>query len=261
MHPILIELGKLKIYSYGFMLALSFFFGIILAGYRARRKGVAPELIYDLSIIIVISAIVGSRGLYILTHLNHYDGIIDIIALWQGGATYYGGMILAVVGSAVYLRIKKTSFLKVADICSPSIALGVILTRIGCFLSGCCFGNPTSCPTGMVFPDEAPAGFTFPGVSVHPTQLYSSAYGLIIFALLLFIDRKEHPDGYLFGFLCIFYGISRFLVDFVRYYEESAIVAGGLTDNQLISIGLLLLGVFLIGYSSVREKRLKQGLP
>ena len=255
MHPILIEIWKLKIYSYGFMLALSFFLGILLAGRRAEKRQVSPELIYDLSIIIVISAIVGSRGLYILTHLDHYQGILDIIALWQGGATYYGGLILAVISSGIYLRIKKASFLQVADIIAPSIGLGIMLTRIGCFLSGCCFGEPTSCPAGMVFPNDAPAGHIFPGMHIHPTQLYASAYGLIIFAVLLLIDRKRRPDGFLFGVLCVLYGVARFLIDFVRYYEGSAIVAGGLTDNQLISAGLFLLGVFLMRFSVVRARR------
>ncbi|MFO7915530.1 MAG: prolipoprotein diacylglyceryl transferase [Candidatus Krumholzibacteriales bacterium] len=256
MHPILIEIWKLKIYSYGFMLALSFFFGILLAGLRAEKRQVSPGLIYDLSIIIVISAIIGSRGLYILTHLDHYQGVLDIVALWQGGATYYGGLVLAVISSGIYLRAKKASFLQVADIIAPSIGLGIMLTRIGCFLSGCCFGEPTSCAVGMVFPGEAPAGYIFPGVHIHPTQLYSSLYGLIIFAVLILIDRKKRqPPGFLFGVLCVLYAVARFLVDFVRYYEDSAIVAGGLTDNQLISIGLLLLGIFLIWFSRARAEK------
>ena len=98
MHPILLEIGKFKIYSYGFMLALSFFIGILLAAKRAEKKGINPDIIYDLSIILIIAAIVGSRGLYILAHRDHFSGILDVIALWQGGATYYGGMILAVAG-------------------------------------------------------------------------------------------------------------------------------------------------------------------
>ncbi|MBD3423080.1 MAG: hypothetical protein GF417_01390, partial [Candidatus Latescibacteria bacterium] len=142
---------------------------------------------------------------------------------------------------------------------APSIGLGIMITRIGCFLSGCCFGKPTGCPLGMAFPENAPAGYTFPGVSVHPTQLYASGYGLVIFTTLILIDRRKHPPGFLFGFLCVLYGIARFLIDFARYYEESAIVAGGLTDNQLISIALLLFGIFMVRFSVIRSrKELKQ---
>ncbi|MDD3643707.1 MAG: prolipoprotein diacylglyceryl transferase, partial [Candidatus Krumholzibacteria bacterium] len=90
MHPVLIRLGALRIYSYGFMLALSFLVGILLASRRARRRGIDPDMIYDLSIVLVLAAVIGSRGLYILTHREHFHGLLDVVALWQGGATYYG---------------------------------------------------------------------------------------------------------------------------------------------------------------------------
>jgi phosphatidylglycerol:prolipoprotein diacylglycerol transferase len=255
MHPVLLDLGRLKIYSYGFMLALSFLIGIVIAGRRAGRRGIDPNIIYDLSIIIVLGAVIGSRGLYILTHRDHFSSILDVVAIWQGGATYYGGLILAVAGAVVYLRIKKVPFLRVADIVAPSIAAGVFITRWGCFLSGCCFGNPTSCPIGVSFPSGSPAGHYYTGIPIHPTQIYSSVYGLAIFVTLLLLDRKKRFDGFLFALLCILYGIARFVVDFFRFYEDSAVVAGGLTDNQLISIVLVLFGVFLLVAGRARGAR------
>ncbi|MBN1886227.1 MAG: prolipoprotein diacylglyceryl transferase [Candidatus Krumholzibacteriota bacterium] len=255
MHPVLVELGPLKIYSYGFMLALSFLVGIWLAARRADRRGPGGDLIYDLSIILVLGAVIGSRGLYILTHRDNYHSILDIIALWQGGATYYGGLVLAVAGAVVFLWRKNISFMLIADICAPSIALGVFFTRIGCFLSGCCFGHPTSCPAGMVFPAGSPAGWMFPGIHIHPTQLYSSLYGIAIFALLLLVERWKRFDGFVFSFLCIFYGIARFVVDFFRWYEDSAMVGGGLTFNQVISIGLVAAGGILLAVLGRRKGR------
>jgi len=252
-HPILIELGPLKIYSYGFMLALSFFVGILLAGRRAERRGVPREVVQDLSIILIILAVIGSRTLYIVTHRDHYHSIIDIIALWEGGATYYGGLVLALVGAIVYLRRKGLSFLKIADICSPSIALGIFLTRIGCFLSGCCFGSPTACPLGVSFPPGSPAGYAFPGSAVHPAQLYSSFYGIVIFVLLILIDRRRSRDGFIFALLCILYGAARFTVDFFRYYDESAMATASLTVNQVMSVGLALFGLVLLVL--LRKKR------
>ncbi len=257
MHPILIEIGMLKIYSYGFMLALSFFAGILFAVARSRKRDVAPHLIYDLSVILIIGAIVGSRGLYIITHLDSYNGIIDMIALWQGGAVYYGGLILAVFGAIIYLRVKSVSFLKVADIMAPSIGIGIFFTRIGCFLSGCCFGHPTTSWAGVVFPDNSPAGYQYPGIHIHPTQLYSSAYGLIIFILLILVERIRVAEGSVFGFMFIFYGIARFIVDYFRYYEDSAMV-GVFTFNQLISMGLIVGGaifIFAVNFNDIRMKK------
>ncbi len=246
MHPVLIEIGRFRIYSYGFMLAVSFFAGIWLAGRRAERHGINRETIYDLSIILIIAAVVGSRMLYILTHRDHYHGIIDVVALWQGGATYYGGMVLAIAGAVVFLRRKGVSFFPIADVCAPSVALGVFLTRIGCFLSGCCFGKPTQCPLGMVFPGGSPAGYTMPHMHIHPTQLYSSLYGIIIFALLLFVERRVRHSGSTFGFLCIFYGVARFTVDFFRYYENSAMVGDLMNVNQILSLGLIVTGILIL---------------
>ena len=246
MHPILIELGRLKIYSYGFMLALSFFVGVLIAGRRAEKRGTAKEIVPDLSILLIVLAVVGSRTLYIVTHRDHYRSIIDIIALWQGGATYYGGILLALAGAAIYLKRKKISFFLVADICSPSIALGVFLTRVGCFLSGCCFGRPTDCPLGVAFPVDSPAGHVFPGSAVHPTQLYSSLYGLVIFVALILMERKWSFRGSTFSLFCILYGTARFAVDFFRFYEQSAMLAGSMTVNQVMSMAMVLFGVVML---------------
>jgi phosphatidylglycerol:prolipoprotein diacylglycerol transferase len=254
MHPVLIKLGAIRIYSYGFMLALSFLVGIVLASRRARRRGLDPDMIYDLSIVLVLAAVIGSRGLYILTHRDHFHGLLDIVALWQGGATYYGGLVLAVAGAAVFLRRRKIPFLRVADVCAPSIAAGVFLTRIGCFLSGCCFGNPTTCSLGVEFPVRSPAGWTFPGAAIHPTQLYASFYGLLILAILLVLDRRMRFDGFLFAWLCILYGVARFTIDFFRYYEDSAMVGGVLTINQVLSVGLVLFGTVWLVAGAIRSR-------
>lgn len=257
MHPILIEIGPLKIYSYGFMLALSFWIGIVLAARRAARRGVNPDHIFDMSIILILAAVVGSRALYILTHRADYRSLIDIVALWQGGATFYGGFILAVAGAIVYIRRKKLSFLAVADICAPSIALGFFFTRIGCFLSGCCFGHPTGSFLGVVFPPGSPAGYSCAGVALHPTQLYDSAYGLLTACSLLLIERRSPFAGFTFAMLCVLYGAGRFTIDFFRYYEDSAVVGKLLTVSQVMSLALIAVGIIMLRRLSVRARKAK----
>lgn len=255
MHPILIDVGFFQIRSYGFMLAFSFLVGIYVAGYRARRFGVNPQHILDLSVYIILAAVVGSRLLYVVFHLGEFDSFFDIFALWQGGATFYGGMLLAMLVSYAYVNKKGLSYLQVADIMAPSIALGLVFTRIGCFLSGCCYGKPTTLGIGVVFPADCPAGHSAAAVAgqlgvttvaLHPTQLYASAYGLVIFLLLILLQRRLMKRGATFGALLVLYGIARFTVDFFRFYEENARVLLGLTFNQVISVGLVALGVYLI---------------
>jgi len=242
LHPILIELGSFKIYSYGFMLALSFWVGILIAAKRAERRGIDQNHIYDMSIILILAAVIGSRLLYILTHRADYHSILDVIALWQGGATFYGGFILALAGALVFLRRKRIFF----------------FTRIGCFLSGCCFGRPTDSIFGVVFPPHSPAGFYCEGAAVHPTQLYDSLYGLVMASVLFLVDRRSPFTGFTFGLLCILYGAGRYTIDFFRYYEDSARLGNGMTVSQLASIGLIAVGAVVILIRSRGASRAKR---
>ncbi len=239
------------------MLAVSFWIGILFAARRAAKRGIDQDRIFDMSIILILGAVIGSRTLYILTHRSDYRSLIDIVALWQGGATFYGGFILAVAGAVVYIRRKKLSFFSVADACAPSIALGFFFTRIGCFLSGCCFGHPTESIFGVVFPPHSPAGYRCAGIAVHPTQLYDSLYGLAMTCALLLVDRKSPFSGFTFGMLCILYGSGRFAIDFYRYYEDSAVIGKLMTVSQLMSLVLVAVGVLAIGLLAARARRAK----
>ena len=255
MHPVLIDIGIFQIRSYGFMLALSFLIGIWVAGRRAKRFGIEPQAILDLSVYIILAAVVGSRLLYVVFHLGEFDSPLEIFALWRGGATFYGGMLMAILVAWIYVQRKKLDFMRVADVMAPSVALGLLFTRVGCFLSGCCYGKPTEHAIGVFFPLDSPAGHSAAGeaialgvarVALHPTQIYASMYGLVIFVVLLALQPRLMKRGAMFGALLVLYGVARFVVDFYRYYEENARVLAGLTFNQVISVVLFLLGMWLV---------------
>lgn len=255
MHPVLVQLGPLRIYSYGFMLALSFWVGILLAARRARARGVDPDRVYDMSIVLILAAVVGSRMLYILTHRSDYRSFLDVIALWQGGATFYGGFVAALAGALVYLRLRRIPFFLMADVCAPSIALGLAITRVGCFLSGCCFGAPTDSILGVVFPAGCPAGYHSPGIPLHPTQLYSAVFDLALAGIVLAADRRSPFTGFAFALLSVLYGLGRFGLDFLRYYEPSSRLGPSLTVSQGVSLGLMAAGALMLVLLSRRRKR------
>ncbi|HDP98690.1 MAG TPA: prolipoprotein diacylglyceryl transferase [bacterium] len=261
MHSKLFQIGPLEIHSYGLMLALSFLVGIYFSMYRAKKQAIDPNKIADLAIIIVISAILGARFLYVIFHLEEFSGHwLDMINPFQSsgqvgiaGLTMLGGFVAAVVFGILYLKIKKLPTLKITDITIPAVAIGIFLTRIGCYLNGCCFGLPTESALGVVFPSESPAGFCFPDQHIHPAQLYSSFYGLAIFLLLMFFERHKKFDGFLLYLFFILYGVSRLVVDFYRYYENNMVIIqlGNLpiSVNQGISVLMILVGAGLITYN------------
>lgn len=255
MHPVLIRVGWFSVYSFGFMLAMSFLLGIYLSSYRARRVGVDPQHVLDLSVWIIIAGVLGSRLLYVAFHLDEYRSPVDVFALWQGGATLYGGFALAIFAGWVFTRKRNLGFFLLGDIFSPAIALGLMLTRVGCFLSGCCYGKDTSCGLGVVFPEGSPAGAYarnlaatrgLDAVCLHPSQLYDSFFGLATLILLLALQSRLVKRGATFGLLLLCYGTGRFVVDFFRVYEENMRLGDHFNLNQIVSLLMVVLGIVLL---------------
>ena len=246
MHKTLIDLGPLQIHSYGFFLALSFALGIWVAGGRAERRGIPAERVTDVALIIIVVEVIGARGLYVLTHLDQFTGRwLDVFRTWEGGLTLYGGAVPATIVGMWFLRRWGIDAWHAADAIAPSMALGLGFTRIGCFLSGCCFGAPTDLPWGCVFPPDSHAGYEFPGTPLHPAQLYASGVGFLLFAFLLWLDRRPHPKGSLFLTFLLLYAVARFFLDMIRTYDATAypVASVPLTLNQWISIVVFLFAV------------------
>lgn len=229
--------------SYGLMMAISFVLGYLLSVRRGRKYGLSSEVILDLVFGVFVTSLIGVRLMFVLTHLDEFDPWYRIFFIWDGGLTLYGGILLATLGVWVMARRRGIPFLVMADIFSPGVILGIGLTRLGCFLAGCCFGNPTDCACGVTFPIDAPASEHFGQVPVVPSQLLGSAGGFLIFALLLLLEKVSSYRGATFGRFLFLYGISRFLVDFTRYYEPDQILRFGLNNNQWISLGMMVSGL------------------
>ncbi|HUT98356.1 MAG TPA: prolipoprotein diacylglyceryl transferase [bacterium] len=257
MHPTLLTIGPLTLRVYGLMLALSFFLGMILAAQRARNRGIDHRHIYDLSLVILICAVVGSRLFHFIYHFDQYaahgDPWVQLLRIWDGGLMLFGGFIFALVGSLVYLWRKKLPVWEITDIVAPSVGLGLGLTRIGCFFNGCCFGRATDSWLGMIFPNNSPVYYTprtgiLPGTPVLPTQLFESAAGFALFGLLILVERKwKRFHGLLFGITIAFFGAWRLFIEEFRFREEDMWAFGGfLSKNQVISIVIFLLGVGIV---------------
>jgi len=268
---ILFKIGPFAIKSYGVMLVLAFVAGTLLALSRGKKGGLRPEKILDLTLLVLISSLVGSRFFYVIFHLEEFKGhYLDVINPFQssgeigiGGLSMMGGVVLSIVAGLVYLFYKKLPLWKVADIVSPSFALGLGIARIGCFLNGCCPGKPTSSFLGVVFPPDSFAGYFFQNVKLLPTQIFESLAGFGIFFLLIFLERFKTFEGYTFWLMLSFYSAWRFIVDFFRYYEESMVFAriGNIefSMNQVLSFLILLISLSMWFYFKSKRIGVKTG--
>ncbi|MDO9576212.1 MAG: prolipoprotein diacylglyceryl transferase [bacterium] len=246
MFRVLFQFGGITITTYGVMLALAFIAGIILAERRGTKYGVPKDTVGNLSLLILLGAIAGSRAFYVFTHLSDYSGEWQrAFYVWEGGLTFYGGVILAFLLCLIWIKRKRLSFGKLADTVAPSLALGVGIGRIGCFLNGCCFGKPSN--FGVVFPPDSPCAWELGvGVRVHPTQLYSSLAGFSIFGILLLLERKKKFGGELLAWFFLLYSLWRFFVDFIRYYPPSTYIFPNITNNQVVSAVVFILSFVII---------------
>jgi phosphatidylglycerol:prolipoprotein diacylglycerol transferase len=240
--------------SYGLALAVSFVVGIYLSVRRGRKRGIEADAILDICFAVMVSSLVGVRLAYVLTHWDQYDPWYRIFFIWDGGLTLYGGIFLAILAVWWTARRRGIPFLFIADILAPAVSLGIGMTRIGCFLAGCCFGRPTHLPWGVHFPTTCRAGTEFGADAIHPAQLYSSAAGFLVFGLLLWFEKKSTSVGGTFGRFLLFSGITRFLLEFTRFVEPDQMMAFGLSNNQWFSLALVVVGTALLVALQRRSK-------
>lgn len=278
---------NLPIYSYGVMLGLSLVVGWYLTLTLAGRDGLPKETMANCYVITAIAAIVGSRILYILTNVDEFrvnphdsNSAVDFatfFALRRGGLVAYGGFIGGYLGSWAYLRTHNIRLMPWADVAVPSLASGLLITRIGCYLFGCDFGRelPKGAPSFLAklgtFPhwpkgtleggEGSPAWVkhlgSFSGdklaelkkldhsFPVHPTQIYESIVGLALLAILLWQRKHQKFRGQIFFVFAFGYGFLRFLIEFLRDDAERGAI-GDFYLDRFVAVSLL---VFALAFS------------
>lgn len=250
MHPILLELGPIKIFTYGFFLAVAFLTAIFVAGREAQRQGIPKGQFYDLCFYIIVAALVGSRLLFVILEpaafLAHP---LKLIALWEGGLDFQGGMFLALVVAFIYIRYRGWAWRSTLDALAVGAPLGQFFGRIGCFMAGCCFGTPSHMPWAVVFTDPTSL-CPLRGVPLHPSQLYESFLALGVFGFIYwFRTRKRYSGQLVLIYLCLA-GLVRFVVEFFRSPLDyrGPTYLGFMPLTQLIALVLFLVCAGLLLY-------------
>jgi phosphatidylglycerol---prolipoprotein diacylglyceryl transferase len=259
-HPILFHLGSFPVHSYGVMIALAFVFGLWTATLRARREKISGETIADVTLWIMIGAILGARVVYVTTYWqDEFSGqpFPEIFAIWHGGLVYYGGLIGAIVAGAIYIRWKKMPFWKTADVLAPSIALGSVFGRTGCLLNGCCYGQPTDLPWAITFTNQQAheQSGTPLGIPLHPTEIYDALLNFALYVFLAWLFRRKKFDGQVFATYLLCYAVTRSFVEYFRGDYTNLHYHFGLTPAQWISVPIFITGLALAVILSRSQKK------
>ena len=301
--------SSFPIYSYGVMLGASLCVGWFLTLGLAERDGLPRDMMGDCYVDTAIMAVIGSRVLYIVTNLDQSHSLGDVFSMRSGGLVAYGGFLGGWLGSVLYLHygvgvltsLKRIGsgepwrpfpLLPWADVAVPSLASGLMITRVGCYLFGCDFGKelPETAPSWLkslgTFPrwadkladtqEGAPAYIQHlrahkigPGATaslpVHPTQIYESLVGAAILALLLYSRRHQKFRGEICVIFFYAYGICRYLLEVIRDDNERGSLPLTMPVHILIPLGLLLFAIgWCVGFSlliqSVPARRVTQVL-
>lgn len=247
----LLKIGPFTLYGYGLMIGIGILAAYFTAEYRAQKKGLDKEQIFSLTLWCLVGGILGAKLLFIITQIK--DIINNPKTLWDmsNGFVVYGGIIGGILVGYLFCKRKKLDFVKYFDLTMPSIALAQGFGRIGCFLAGCCYGVPTNSHFGIIFPHS---GFAPSGVRLVPTQPISSALNFLNFFALIFLAKRLKADGQIAGFYLVFYSVGRFIIEFYRGDLIRGTV-GILSTSQFISIFLFIIGIVIVVFSGVREKK------
>lgn len=251
MHPVLFQIGPVRIFSYGLMMALAFIIALVVAQYRAPKFGFKKDIISEIIFWAIVGGIAGGRIYYVLINLDFYlSNPLEVFSLWKGGLVVYGGLAGGMIACVAVLRKHGQNVLDWADFLIGCVPLGQAIGRIGCFLNGCCFGSQCSVPWAVRFPENSFAAEKYGIVHhVHPVQLYDC---VLLFVMSFFMIRafgKRRFRGQIFCLYPVVYGISRFCVEFFRGDYQTHPM--GLTPAQVFSLVAVFCGV--VAYFTARR--------
>lgn len=305
MLPRVAEIFGEPIPSYFTALVLGFALATYVGTRWATRSGLDREAVIDLGLFSLIAGVAGARIMHVIADGYFWDYVhlctdhtqvvwqitrqectdvggvwvaargicqpseADCFAwarFWNGGLTYYGGLIGAAGFAWWFLKRERFPFLKAADMAGMVIPIGLFFGRLGCFLGGCCFGIRTEHPIGVVFPEWSPASRQqhrdgllehpwLESLSVHPTQLYEAIGCLAISALLIaWVHPRKRFDGQIFLLFLALYSALRFLLEYWRADDRGGVL--GLSTSQLISLAVAVVVAALWELLARRARRL-----
>ena len=236
MLPVLFRIGSLEITSFGAMVALGALVGLWVFRRELTRSGL-PDAALDAAIYGLVGGLLGAKLLYVFEHLD--EATFLALFLDRGGMSWFGGFVGGLIAGYITIRAKHWPMMAVLSAATPALAIGQMLGRIGCFLVGDDYGEPTSLPWGVAFPRGLPPTTE----RVHPAQIYEAIFLAALAWVLIRWRRRGISDRAVLGRYFVAVGAFRFLLEFVRVNTR---VAGPLTVAHFFALAVVALGVILI---------------
>lgn len=250
--PIALQVGPLAIHWYG----LGYVVGILFAWWYAKRlvtndrlwngaSPIRPEDIDDFVIWAAAGVVLGGRIGYILFYdLGRYlQNPFDIVALWQGGMSFHGGLAGVTVAMILFARRRGFSPWSLFDVIAAGVPVGLGLVRVTNFVNSELWGRTTDVPWAFVFPNGGPD-------PRHPSQLYEAFLeGLVLLAVLRLLTHSAlrlRTPGFVAGAFIAGYGAARIFVEFFREPDAHiGYLAGNwLTMGMILSLPMVLIGLW-----------------
>lgn len=257
-----LEIGGLKLYWYGVLIAFAVALCLVLAMKQCRKHGLTPDLLTDFCLLAIPLAFVGARLYYVACEWSSYYVKGDITAtlgevfnVRGGGLAIYGGVLGAVLAVFLMGKIRKVPVYAVWDFAMVYIPLGQAIGRWGNFFNQEAFGTTTDLPWGMKSTQISRyLSVHCPNLdsskAVHPTFFYESVCTFALFFILLAVRKKSKRPWTVTACYCIFYGIVRFFIEGLR--TDSLYISGtDLRISQVLSLILIVLGLILLSLGRI----------
>lgn len=256
--PVIFSIGPFSLRWY----AMAYLAGIIIAWILLRRNikkysiNISSEQLDDLIFYTTLGIILGGRLGYVICYGDGYfwRNPLEIFAVWHGGMSFHGGIIGVITALFYYARKYKFPYLKITDLVSLYVPIGIFLGRLANFVNGELWGRITTVPWAVKFPE---GGY----LPRHPSQLYEAlTEGILMFIILNLLWRKEYirkHSGIISSLFLIIYSLSRMLMELFREPDRQiGFILGHLTMGQLLSAPLLILGIYIL-HKSISDKKPK----
>ena len=245
MHPILFEFSGIKVYSYGFFIAVGAIGGVAYMAVRGKKDvGLTFDQANALFLIIFLAAFVGGKVFLFFEDVSYYSQNPKSL-IGGRGFVFYGSFLFAVPSMLLFFKKNKLPTYAMLDVMAVTTCIVHMFGRLGCLMAGCCYGKPTSFFTGVVFTDPVCQADPL-NTPLHPTQLYEALYILLVLMVVLYLRERKKFYGQLFLVYLILYAVGRFALEYVRGDLARGLLLDGLiSHSQLIAVGIFVVVIFV----------------